>query len=406
MGATSSPLTVTTRRVAYDGPLLSWLPSPRDTLSWVANGAGLVGWGVAARVDVSGPDRFDEARRWWGDVTAAMTVSDELDVPGSGPVAFASMAFDDDPGDSVLTVPEVLLGRRDGVTWITTVGPTAPEPEPVSSPVDVTYRDGHVDDDAHQAAVAAAVRRIRSGELQKVVLARDLVAQAAEPIDERYLLTRLAAGYPTCWVYAVDGLIGATPELLLRRDGDTVSARVLAGTNWPRPGVTDAEVAEELFASAKNRHEHEYAVDSMVDALRPYCTSVDAPAEPSPLHLTNVVHLSSDVSGTLADGTSLLDLTARVHPTAAVGGTPREVAVPLIRELERMDRGGYLGPVGWIDAQGNGEFGVALRCAQVSGDTARLFAGGGIVADSEPAVEAAEVAAKFRAMRYALGDDS
>jgi menaquinone-specific isochorismate synthase len=247
------------------------------------------------------------------------------------------------------------------------------------------------------------VARIRAGELAKVVLARDLIATAEAPLDERYLLARLAREYHACWVYAVGGLIGATPELLLRRDGDALSSRLLTGTVWPRPGaVGRAGLARELLASAKNRSEHSYAVRSLVEALAPFCSVLEVPDRPSVLHLPNVSHLATDIRGTLAAGTSLLELAARVHPTAAVCGAPTPQALRLIDAMEGMDRGRYLGPVGWVDAGGNGELGVAVRCAQLDGATARLFAGGGIVADSDPATEAAEAAAKFRVMRSAL----
>ena len=398
-------LTVTSRKLPDSVDLLSWLPAPQGALSWVRDGDGLVGWGEAARFAPRGADRFAQAHRWWSDVTARVRVDDEVDAPGSGPVAFASMAFADSPGDSVLIMPRLLVGRRDGMSWLTTVGDSrAPAPSPVASPRGVRYREGVVDDAAHRRSVAAAVARIRAGELGKVVLARDLMVEADAPLDERHLLARLAEADPACWVYAVAGLVGATPELLLRRDRETVSALLLAGTGWPRPGVAGhAELARELLASGKDRSEHEYGVRSLLESLTPFCTWTEVPAEPTVLHLSNVLHLATEVRGRLAVDTSLLELTARVHPTAAVGGWPTAVAIRVIDELEGMDRGGYLGPVGWLDGSGNGEFGVALRCAQVTGASARLFAGGGIVAGSDPDTEAAEVAAKFRAIRSALG---
>ena len=396
-------LTITTRELLDPVALLSLLPSPQATLSWVRDGEGLVGWGEAARFTSRGPGRFTQARRWWREFAARVRVRDELGVPGTGLVAFASMAFADYPGHSVLIVPRVVVGRRGEASWVTTIGGPVPARRPVTAPRGVRYQAGAVDDAAHRRSVATAVARVRAGELAKVVLARDLIATADKPLDERYLLARLAGDYPTCWVYAVNGLVGATPELLLSRERDTVSARLLAGTTWPRPGITDtAPLARELLASAKNRAEHHYGVRSLVEALAPFCSRLDVPDGPSVLHLPNVTHLATEVRGRLAADTSLLDLTARVHPTAAVAGSPTAAAIRLIGELEGMDRGGYLGPVGWLDGQGSGEFGVALRCAQVHGAMARLFAGGGIVADSDPGTEAAEVAAKFRAFRSAL----
>ncbi|HEX8007102.1 MAG TPA: isochorismate synthase [Trebonia sp.] len=402
--SSADALVITTRPLPEPVALLSWLPSPHGALSWVRQGDGLVGWGVAARLTARGDGRFAQALRWWQRLTAAARIRDDLGTPGSGPVAFASMAFADHPGHSVLILPKVVVGRRDGVSWMTTVGsPTVPASQPVAASRGVRYRHGWIGDTAHRRSVAAAISRIKAGELDKVVLARDLLATADRPLDERYVLARLAAEYPTSWVYAVDGLIGATPELLLRRERDSVSARLLAGTTWPRPGRSSAaSLARDLLASGKNRAEHRYAVQSLVEALAPFCSRLDVPHEPSVLHLPNLSHLATEVHGTLAADAPLLDLVARVHPTAAVAGSPRSAAMRLISELEPMDRGGYLGPVGWLDAQGNGEFGVALRCARLRGETVRLFAGGGVVADSDPDTEAEEVAAKFRVFQSAL----
>ena len=401
------------RSVDTDTDLLGLLPSGADALSWVQHGEGMVGWGEAARFEPSGADRFADAAKWWRDLAADAEVHDEVGLPGSGLVAFVSMAFADDPGDSVLVVPEVIVGRRGGVTWVTEINvgrrprtASAMQPvRPVRTPSTVRYATGQLSVTGYRAAVAKAVSRLREGELGKVVLAHDLLATIPPedgPVDPRYLLHGLAGRYPNCWVFAVDGLVGATPELLLRRVGDTVSARVLAGTVWPRDGVDTDTLARSLLNSAKNRGEHRYAVESLADSLRPFCTSLTVPAEPSVLCLRNVLHLATDVHGTLSGDVSLLELTGANHPTAAVGGTPRATAVACIAELEGMDRGRYSGPVGWIDSTGDGEFGIALRCAQVSGNTVRLFAGCGIVADSDPDSEVAEAAAKFVPMRDAL----
>jgi menaquinone-specific isochorismate synthase len=409
--------TVTTVRLDDVPELLGLLPDDA-ALSWVRRGEGLVGWGEAARLEVSGPGALAEAAEWWAAFTAAADIDDELAVPGSGPVLFASIAFDPARETSVFVVPEVVAGRRDGVAWATTVGdgdrsraPRAAAEAPVETPAPrLRYADGALDPVSWCSAVATAVRRIRAGELAKVVLARDLLVASDVPLEPRRLLRRLAARFPDCWTFAVDGLLGATPELLLRRTGRDLSARVLAGTAPRGAGADDDRLAAALLGSAKDRAEHGLAVDSLVQALQPYCASLSAPAGPELLTLANVRHLATDVSGrqrrTGPRGRArLLELIGAVHPTAAVGGTPRDEAVAVIAELEGMQRGRYAGPVGWIDARGDGEFGLALRCAELTAEdpcAARLFAGCGIVADSDPAAELAETQAKFAAVQAAL----
>ncbi|MGH3193521.1 MAG: isochorismate synthase, partial [Streptosporangiaceae bacterium] len=273
-------------------------------------------------------------------------------------------------------------------------------------PRQVLWHDGSLPAPQWGRAVAEAVAAIKAGSLRKVVLARDLYATAAGDIDPRIPLRRLADRYPECFTFACDGLIGATPELLIRRDGGQVSALVLAGTA-PRGGDTAADEAlgQWLLASAKDNEEHVYAVESIREALGPLCDALDIEPRPALIKLPNLQHLGTWVHGTLAAAgppRSALALAAAVHPTAAVCGTPTGAAFELIRELEHMDRERYAGAAGWVDADGNGEWGIALRCAQLSGRTARLFAGGGIVAGSEPAAELAELEVKFRPMRGAL----
>ena len=410
----AAALPVTTVRTEGLPDLLAALPRDR-AVSWVRRGEGLVGWGEAARLEVSGPGALAEAATWWADWSSDAAVDDGLGLPGSGAVVFASIAFDPVAGTSVFVVPEVVVGRRDGVGWLTTVGDADPadalaaaRPAVGSSP-QLRYADGALDPASWCAAVAAAVQRIDRGELAKVVLARDLLVTADAPLDPRLLLSRLAARFPDCWTFAVDGLLGATPELLLRRTGRRLSARVLAGTAPRGAGAADERLAAALLGSAKDRAEHALAVDSLVRSLRPFCTSLSTPAEPGLLTLANVRHLATDVAGVQRrtgprGRAGLLELIGAVHPTAAVCGTPVDEAAALIAELEGMDRGRYAGPVGWFDARGDGEFGLALRCAELSGDggAARLFAGCGIVAGSEPAAELAETQAKFAAFLAAL----
>ncbi|HEU4567415.1 MAG TPA: isochorismate synthase [Marmoricola sp.] len=409
----------TTRLVARSvelpdpGPLLELLP-PDNPTAWLRRGEGIVGWGVAARFRTSGPDRFTDASDWWQVVSSHAVVRDDVGVPGSGLLAMGSFAFADAPGDSVLVVPRVVVGRRADTCWVTLVGEDELAPVPDLSPVaapaapsGVVFTDGGLSGAAWEGVVEQAVRRINAGELEKVVLARDLVATCDEPIDVRWPLLRLAERYEMCWTFHVDSLFGATPEMLVRRERGLVTSRVLAGT-IRRTGddAHDLALAATLARSSKDLEEHEYAVRSVAEALRPYCSSMNVPEAPFVLHLPNVMHLATDVAGVVHDsgGATVLDLAAALHPSAAVGGTPTKRAVEMIAEIEGMDRGRYAGPVGWIDGSGDGEFGIALRSGEVRGHQVRLFAGCGIVADSDPASELAEAQAKFVPVRDALSD--
>jgi menaquinone-specific isochorismate synthase len=419
-GAATRPvagrLVARTIEIADPGPLLDLLPPPAPdaigSTAWLRRGEGIVGWGVAASLRTSGADRFDDAVEWWADVAASAVVRDDLAIPGSGLVCLGSFAFADDPGDSVLVVPRVVVGRRGHRTWVTLVGDDELSPAPVLDPQDaprapgeVVFTDGDVDGAEWEAIVARAVGRINAGELEKVVLARDLVATTDEPLDVRWPLRRLGTSYEMCWTFHVDGLFGATPELLVRRERGLVTSRVLAGT-IRRTGDDDRDLAlaATLARSSKDLEEHEYAVRSVAESLAPHCSSMNVPESPFVLHLPNVMHLATDVAGVVpdTDSSTVLELAAALHPSAAVGGTPTEVAVRMIREIEGMDRGRYAGPVGWMDAAGDGEFGIALRSAEYDGTRVRLFAGCGIVADSDPEAELAEAQAKFVPVRDAL----
>jgi menaquinone-specific isochorismate synthase len=411
------PLVARTVPLPDPGPLLELLPA-RAALAWVRRGEGLVGWGEAMRVSSSGTDRFAAAQRAWSEVVAHSVVRDEVRLPGTGPVAFGSFSFSpDSPAGGVLVVPEVLVGHRGGRWWLTTIGaggvlppitrlePAGPSDEPAGMG-EVTFSDGVRSQPDWECAVADAIARIGAGDVEKVVLARDLQARTSEPIDPRLLLTRLAERYPGCWTFSVDGLLGATPEMLVKLERGLVTSRVLAGTiRRSEDDAHDLALAASLARSSKDLEEHEYAVRSVVEALEPYCTTTNAPESPFVLHLANVMHLATDVTGVLADGATSLQLAAALHPSAAVCGTPTEAAAALIDEVEGMDRDRYAGPVGWLDAAGDGEWGIALRCARLDPEDAhaiRLFAGCGIVAGSDPAAELAESNAKLLPIREAL----
>jgi menaquinone-specific isochorismate synthase len=408
-----APTSVRSVLVDDGSPLLGRLPLD-GPLAWVRDGDGLVGWGVAARVVLTGPDQLAAGAAWWGQVLDTFDVDDSVGLPGSGPVAFASFAFDpaspSGRSSSVLVVPRVLLGRRGGRTWLTVVGDDPAGPGPVlapRAPQGVRWSEGSRTVEQWKDAVREAVAAIARGELDKVVLARDVVATADAPVDVRHLLVQLAERYPSCWTFSVDGLVGATPELLVRRTGREVLSRVLAGTvRRLGDAAADGALADQLLGSDKDLEEHELAVHSVADALRPYCADLDVPEQPAVLRLRNVQHLATEVHGRLQAETPVLELAAALHPTAAVCGTPTATALALIRSLELMDRGRYAGAVGWVGADGDGELGIALRCAQVTGRRVRLFAGCGIVAGSDADDELAESQAKLVPVREALDPDA
>ena len=399
---------VTTVRIGDPGPLLNLLPA-KGPLAWMIAGEGLVGWGEATRVELSGPDRFGQAQRWWDAQVAGCSVTDDVHLPGTGLVAFGSFAFDGDSATSVLLVPQVVVGHRGGTWWVTTVGDAAPvvtPQEPPLPPRQVVFADGSRTSTEWMEVVAEAVHRIESGAVHKVVLARDVEACCSEPLDVRWPLQQLARDYPSCWTFSVDGLLGATPEMLVRLRDGVATSRVLAGT-LRRTGDANQDLrqSDSLARSIKDVEEHGYGVGSVVEALALHCATVDVPDAPFVLELPNVMHLASDVTGTVTDGSSSLQLISSLHPSAAVCGAPTPVALGIIREVEGLARGRYAGPVGWVDAAGDGEWGIALRCGALDPDEPsriRLFAGCGIVAGSLPVRELAESNAKLVPMRDAL----
>ena len=412
---TPGPLTVRTIPIDDPGPLLDVLPEAG--ISWVRREEGMVAWGEIARIDVSGPARIDDAALWWRRLVRHAQVRDEVRSRGTGLLAFGSFAFaDDSAAGGALVVPRFVVGSHEGTHWFTVISEDSAEELPsladarvmITSPAplgEVSVSEG--DEAGWRSAVGAAVDRINAGELEKVVLARAVTATASRPVDVRTVLAPLAAEYPTCWAFHVDGLVGATPELLVRVDHGLVASRVLAGTiRMTGDDMGDLARAGALARSSKDREEHEYAVRSVTQVLANHCGSVNVPDEPSVLHLPNVMHLATDVTGVLSHNVSALELVRELHPSAAVCGTPTLAAARVIDTLEGLDRGRYAGPVGWIDAAGDGEWCIGLRSAEISPTdprSLRLFAGCGIVAASDPADEWAESEAKLEPMRRALG---
>ncbi len=405
-------LTVETSPIA-DIRQLILLLDDRTPLLWMRRNQGLAGIGCALRLEFSGPTRMTDAAAAWKQVVALATVTDPLARTGTGLLAFGAFAFDESSAQtSVLIVPEIIVGREDGQCWVTRIhvtGESASANPLALHPLGDEYRiallPGALPPAGFRTAVSFGIERIRAQQVNKVVLARDLVGRVPAESDLRRAISKLALGYPDCWTYAVDGLIGSSPETLIRADHGSVNARVLAGTiSRGADAEDDREAALTLATSSKDGDEHEFAVQSVLKSLRPH-TSVLATSEiPFTVKLPNLWHLATDLEGTLSDGSTSLDLIAALHPTAAVAGTPTLEALSLIRELEPFDRGRYAGPVGWVGADGDGEWAIALRCAQVApegGITA--YAGCGIVLDSDPDRELAETKMKFRPIVEAFG---
>jgi menaquinone-specific isochorismate synthase len=409
------------RTLPLPGPvdLLAALPFD-DGVAWVREGAGFVAWGEAARLDPgTGPGRFTVASE---SALALLTGIETDEGGGPGPLVAGSFTFAAAAPGSWLVVPSVVLRSTGEEAWITVTGtgdPTGGSEDgsavlrALSDPADRHRRAGpggapgpaqSKSDDEWMGAVASARTSIRQGELLKVVLARDVLVEQAEPLSHRAVARRLAERYPQCWTFVAGGMVGASPELLVRREGPTLQSLTLAGSA-PRGGDADSDRAlgAALLRSHKDRWEHELAVRFVRETLSRCCSELWVDPEPFLLRLANVQHLATNVHGLLAEPLPAVELAGRLHPGAAVCGTPTRAALAVIGRLEGMDRGHYAAPVGWMDASGEGEWAIALRCAEVSGTRARLFAGAGIVAESDPASELEETRLKLRPVLSALG---
>jgi menaquinone-specific isochorismate synthase len=414
----SSRLVVRTREIdPIEDPLA--YADPDRPLAWLRRGDGIVAVGADVVSTVRVPAgtatmRSAAIAEAWRALTDGADVDDPLRLPGTGLVAFGALAFDEDSiTDSVLIVPSRVIGRHRGRAWLTSIGTSDADAAADAETRSYgphwagTVGPGAQSPQGYQDSVRAALGRIDTGELSKVVLARDLTGSIPVGSDLRRLVRALSTGYPDTWAFAVDGLIGASPETLVTVQDRTVTARVLAGTIG-RGADADADVAASahLASSTKDLDEHQYAVQSVLASLRPHTRALAASEQPFLLKLPNLFHLATDVEGELAEGGSSLDLVGALHPTAAVAGTPTPAAIAAIRELEPFDRGRYAGPVGWVDAAGNGEWAIALRCAQFSsaadGIAVTAYAGAGIVAGSDPESELLETRVKFRPLVDAL----
>jgi isochorismate synthase len=376
-----------------------------DGYLFVREGVGFAGRGVAARVSID-------------DAPAVLTAIEHEDRSGGtapGPIALGTVPFvPGEPGDAV--VPAAVVGKDGaGRVWVTRVhggdedpeaaGDLQPPHEPVPTASSYELRPA-LDVEHYLAAVVATRDAVRDGRLTKAVIARPITVTADRPIDVHAVLRRLRASFATSYRFSVDGFIGASPELLVAIDGGVVRSHPLAGTA-PRTGDpdTDARIAADLIASTKNQVEHRVVIEVVHDTLLPWVSYLDWEPEPSIVTVANVQHLGSAVEGRLSSpAPNVLELVRQLSPTPALGGYPRDEALALIADVEGFERGRYGGAVGWIDAAGRGTWAVAIRSAELSADrcSARLVAGGGIVADSDPYAELAETQAKFQAMLSAI----
>ncbi len=394
---TSTGLVARTRAVDRPASVREALATlGRDGFCWLAGERVLVAAGVAARVP---------ARDALGALRNIATDGDPA--RGDGPIACGALTFDE-PAAALMTIPARVLrvdGDRARLTEIGGARASGPPPWPgVPRRFAVEARQ---DLAAWDAAVAAVTARIERGEVSKVVLAREVTVDADTALAPVEVLARLHATQPGCFVFG-DGrapdrwFVGASPELLVRRCGELVESRPMAGTvpRGARPDDDAAAVAA-LDASPKQRAEHGIVVEAVVAALARHCEEVVA-GEPEAVRYTAVTHLATRIRGRVRDGASALDLALALHPTPAVGGTPTDAARRAIATLEPFARGQYAAPVGWFDAHGDGEFAVALRCAELQGAHARLLAGAGIVAGSDPDDEWAETQAKLEPMLRAI----
>ena len=395
MTATSiaAGLVARTREVDPPADLVDSL-SP-DGFAWLTDGSGFVTSGVAARVPAGDIDR----------VLAGIENDDPVSRAGTGAIAVGSLPFRGS-AHGELVIPASVTGfDSDGRPWRTEIGSTAPlAPNAVPAPTRFSV-EGRVSRTEWASQVHAILDAIEAGELAKAVLAREVVVHADAPFDARVVVDRLRATQGGCVVFAAGGNVGPTPELLVRRHGAAVVSRPMAGT-IPR-GATDAgDTAAEaaLAASVKDGLEHRLVVDAVVDGLRTCGVDITSVRGPDVARLATVSHLATTIAGSVEprSASSALELALRLHPTPAVAGAPRDTALTMLENLETFDRGRYAGPVGWVDAHGDGEWAVALRCAELDGSTARLVAGAGVVAGSDPDAEWAETQAKLEPMLRVL----
>jgi len=357
--------------------------SLRPDSAWIHRGVAIFGWGVSTRIDVgTGADRFDRAMRRLSASTA--------------PMAMASFTFDENDLGSVVIIPRTLVKvDPDGARFL--IG----DPDHLSPSASPTLlpagRLGDSGRDEWMRLVDVALDAIREREVEKVVLSRRLPATFDGPVPTHLVLSNLAGNEPDSHTFLVDGFVGSSPELLVSLAAGSVRSISLAGSADPGNPASAGS-----FDTEKMTREHALAADSVDTALTPFCTRLVRSGRTVATY-GDIQHLSTVFEGDVRPGTTVTDLLAALHPTAAVAGTPTKTAVELIRELEGHERGRYAGPVGWFDREGDGEFAIALRCGEIDGARATLYTGAGIVQGSDAAMEFDETQIKLRPMLGALG---
>jgi salicylate biosynthesis isochorismate synthase/menaquinone-specific isochorismate synthase len=431
---------VTARTLSSLDPVAAVAASRRPGERWFVfeqpdrDGYAVAGLGCAESLEASGPDRFVALGARWRSIASAAQADPPAGPPGSGLVALGGFAFAPRGGASPrwdgfspasLIVPELSLARRDGQTWLTLTARVDPDDVHEQLLEQVRARLGELRDRAlplldpapagtyrvtspmppshYEEAVARAVERIRAGAIEKVVLAREVEVRAPADHDPAAIIGVLREGFPSCFVYAVGSgaatFVGASPELLVRREGQRASTVALAGsTRRSADPSVDDDLGEQLLRSEKEREENAIVARRIALALAPHAVWVTAAPEPVIVRVANIQHLAAPIRAQLARPIGAIELAGTLHPTPAVGGEPLAPAERMIPALEGIDRGWYAGTLGWTDSSGDGEFCVALRCALLRGPIAWCFAGCGIVRDSDPAAELAEIEVKLGAM--------
>ena len=370
--------------------------------AFISDKQGLIGWGEALKLEATGPNRILDLDTQWRELVSNAGVTNEVNLSGSGLICFGSIAFSDkSPSTSVLVIPNVIVGKHEDTLWLTTVNTDEDKALDLicfdSTFTSATFEPGQITPDQYILNVERAVEEIAAKNIEKVVLARDLKASVSESFNINPALRKLEKKFNSCYIYSVDGLFGASPELLVKVERKQFSARVLAGTagRGTDPGV-DQAIGAALFDSPKNRSEHKFAIDSLVSSLEQFTDQIEVDDKPFSIALPNLWHLASDVRALLNSDASSLQVVNALHPSAAVAGTPRDKALEVIEAIENVDRGRYAGPVGWLGADGDGVWAIALRGAQLENNVLTAFAGCGIVAESDAQAELAEAVLKFK----------